>query len=132
MTSFNHYSLGAVANFLHTVVGGIKALEPGYRSILIQPLPGGSVTSASTYTITPYGKVSVKWTLTNGTMEIDMEIPVNTSAVLRLGSPHIEDEVVGSGYHSRQVAYLAPGVWPPPFPPAREGEKPKEHVTLAE
>ena len=29
MTSLNHYALGAVANWLHTVVGGNPADSPG-------------------------------------------------------------------------------------------------------
>lgn len=37
MTSFNHYALGAVADWLHRVVAGIEATEPGYRSILFRP-----------------------------------------------------------------------------------------------
>jgi alpha-L-rhamnosidase len=27
MTSFNHYALGSVANFLHSVIGGLSAIE---------------------------------------------------------------------------------------------------------
>ena len=39
--SLNHYSPGAVINFLHRVVAGIAAAEPGYNSISIHPQPGG-------------------------------------------------------------------------------------------
>ncbi|MBO0813080.1 MAG: family 78 glycoside hydrolase catalytic domain, partial [Microlunatus sp.] len=46
MTSFNHYALGAVADWLHKVVAGIDALEPGYAKIKIAPQPGGGLTSA--------------------------------------------------------------------------------------
>ena len=30
MTSFNHYALGAVADWMHRNIGGIAPLEPGY------------------------------------------------------------------------------------------------------
>ena len=30
MTSFNHYALGAVADWMHRCIGGIAPLEPGY------------------------------------------------------------------------------------------------------
>ena len=33
MTSFNHYALGAVADWMHRTVGGPRAGEPGYRAI---------------------------------------------------------------------------------------------------
>ena len=34
MTSFNHYALGSVADWLHRVVAGISPLAPGYREVL--------------------------------------------------------------------------------------------------
>ena len=41
MTSFNHYALGAVADWMHRTIGGIAPLEPGYERVLIAPRPGG-------------------------------------------------------------------------------------------
>ena len=41
MTSFNHYALGAVADWLHRVVAGLAPAAPGYRRILVRPVPGG-------------------------------------------------------------------------------------------
>ena len=46
MTSFNHYALGAVADWLHRTVGGIAPAEPGYRCLEIQPRVGGRLTHA--------------------------------------------------------------------------------------
>jgi hypothetical protein len=37
MTSFNHYALGAVADWLHRVVAGITPLTPGYAKVLVAP-----------------------------------------------------------------------------------------------
>ena len=37
MTSFNHYALGAVADWMHRTIGGIAPLEPGYARVLIAP-----------------------------------------------------------------------------------------------
>ena len=110
MTSFNHYALGAVASFLHTTVAGLRPLEPGYKRFLIQPLPGGTITHASTHTITPYGKAAVSWSLSSGQLTFDFEIPPNTEAIVRLGE---KEEVVGSGRYSRTVKYIAEGEWPP-------------------
>lgn len=110
MTSFNHYALGAVANWLHTTVAGLSPVEPGYKKILIQPRPGGSLTTASAYTITPYGRASVEWALEGDKLEVKFEIPPNTSAVVRLGG---KEENVGSGTYSRNVDWQAEGEWPP-------------------
>ena len=43
MTSFNHYALGAVADWMHRYIGGIAPLEPGYSRVLIAPQPGGDI-----------------------------------------------------------------------------------------
>ena len=37
MTSLNHYALGAVADWMHRVVAGLAALDPGYRRMRIAP-----------------------------------------------------------------------------------------------
>ena len=48
MTSFNHYALGAVADWMHRVIGGVAPAEPGYRTVRVAPRPGGGITWAST------------------------------------------------------------------------------------
>ena len=40
MTSFNHYALGSVADWMHQVIGGIAPAAPGYRELRIAPVPG--------------------------------------------------------------------------------------------
>src|SRR3954449_9961231 len=55
MTSFNHYALGAVADWLHRTVAGLAPGAPGYRSIVVRPLPGGGLTHARARHLTPYG-----------------------------------------------------------------------------
>ena len=39
MTSFNHYALGAIADFLHRVVAGLAPGAPGYRATARRPPP---------------------------------------------------------------------------------------------
>ena len=39
MTSFNHYALGAVADWLHRTVAGLAPAAPGYRRLEMQPTP---------------------------------------------------------------------------------------------
>ncbi len=82
--SLNHYSPGAVINFLHRTVAGIEAVEPGYRSISIQPMPGGGLTSASAAYESVYGLIRSAWVQENGHMRLDVTIPANTRAVVIL------------------------------------------------
>ena len=40
MTSFNHYALGSVADWLHRTVAGLAPAEPGYRRVRVAPRIG--------------------------------------------------------------------------------------------
>ena len=61
MLSFNHYAFGAVADWMHRVVGGLAPAAPGWRELRIAPQPGGGLTSASSRLDTPYGLASSSW-----------------------------------------------------------------------
>lgn len=112
MTSFNHYALGAVVDFLHRTVAGIAPAEPGYRQLRFRPKPGGDLTSATATLDTPYGRASSSWTLERNTFRLAIEVPANTSAIVELpdGSTPVE---VGSGAWQYAVE-----VQPQPYPPA--------------
>ena len=101
MTSLNHYALGAVASWLHRVVGGIEAAEPGYRRIRIAPRPGGGLTSAKTSHASVQGEIAVSWRHEYGEMAVDVVVPERADAdvVLPL-HPDALTETVGGGVHS--------------------------------
>ena len=99
MTSFNHYALGAVADWMHRCVGGLAPLAPGYRRILVEPQPGGGLTWASTSLETPHGLAAVRWDLDGSGLRVEVTVPDGAEAVLRL--PGLTDETVGAGVHSR-------------------------------
>ena len=117
MTSFNHYALGSVAAFLHSVVGGLSLIDPGWKKFSVKPQPGGSITSAETSFVSPYGKIGCSWQVTEGKMSARIVVPPNTTAVIEL--PGMKAEEVGSGVHDYSVTYKPHGEWPPKVP---EGE----------
>lgn len=84
MTSFNHYALGAVADWMHRVIGGLSPLAPGYSHILIAPQPGGDLSWANSSLETPHGEVRVNWRLEKNTIRISGTVPNNNTAILRL------------------------------------------------
>ena len=85
MTSFNHYALGAVADWMHRVIGGIAPLAPGYAEVLIAPQPGGGITWARSSLETRAGRISVHWEVQpSGALDLDVEIPTEVSALVRL------------------------------------------------
>ncbi|PSK55436.1 hypothetical protein B9Z65_2825 [Elsinoe australis] len=119
MTSFNHYALGAVADWLHGTVGGISPLEPGWKVIKVRPVPGGNVTSAKVSFDGPYGLVACEWTWQNGKFDMTLQVPSNSSAQVTLPSEISRDvtkpeepfKTVGSGVHKFQCDFDA-GEWP--------------------
>jgi len=86
MNSFNHYAYGAIGEWMYRVMAGIDVDEaaPGYEHILIQPRPGGGITSVKASHETPYGKVGSAWTRADGRFELAVEVPPNTKATVRL------------------------------------------------
>jgi len=118
MTSFNHYALGAVANFLHGTVAGLSALTPGWKSALIKPQPGGTITSASTSFDSPYGPYSVKWEIKSGELNVEVSVPPNGEGKVVL--PGIE-EVIGSGDRKYTVPWKGDERWPPKLIPGPQG-----------
>ncbi|GAQ52645.1 family 78 glycoside hydrolase catalytic domain [Streptomyces acidiscabies] len=98
MTSFNHYALGAVADWMHRQVAGLAPAAPGYRKILVRPRPWGALTSASARHLTPYGEADVDWERADGEFRLDVRVPVGASAEVHL--PGGADPIlVGQGWH---------------------------------
>ena len=113
MVSFNHYALGAVADWLHRVVAGLAPAAPGYRALEVRPLPGGGLTSAAAALDTPYGRASVRWRRAGGRFVLDVEVPCGASAAVHLpGQP--EPHHVRHGRHHWEVADIS--VEPRPSP----------------
>ncbi|MFD3531878.1 family 78 glycoside hydrolase catalytic domain [Streptomyces sp. NPDC058664] len=98
MTSFNHYALGAVADWLHRVVGGIEVVAPGGRALAFRPRPGGGITWARTRHETPHGTASLFWETTPGGMNARVTVPPNCTAVAEL--PGGEPVTLGPGTHT--------------------------------
>ncbi|WP_281258525.1 family 78 glycoside hydrolase catalytic domain [Streptomyces phaeoluteigriseus] len=105
MTSFNHYALGAVADWLHRVVGGITATAPGYRTIAFRPRPGGGITWARTRHESPYGTVSLFWELTATGLTARVTVPEGCTATAEL--PGCAPIALGPGEHVLDTAELA-------------------------
>jgi alpha-L-rhamnosidase len=80
MTSFNHYALGAVADWLHRRVAGLAPAAPGYRRLLVRPVPNRALTAASARHLTPYGEAAVSWQRADGRLRLSVTVPVGAEA----------------------------------------------------
>jgi alpha-L-rhamnosidase len=96
MTSFNHYALGAVADWMHRVVAGIAPDAPAYRQFRFAPRPGGGITAAGARHETPYGTAGIEWRCDEGRITVHVQVPVGTTAMLDL--PGLRREL-GHGVH---------------------------------
>lgn len=105
MTSFNHYALGAVADWLHRTVAGLAPAAPGYRRIRIAPRPLSALDHAAARHITPYGEASVAWRRDGDLLRITAVVPPGVTAELDLpGTPDGDvPATVGSGAHEWTV-----------------------------
>jgi alpha-L-rhamnosidase len=97
--SLNHYSKGAVLNFLHEYIAGIRLdrTEPGYRHLEIAPVPGGNLSSAAASLVTPRGVVSSSWERVGERFVLNVSIPSDVSATVEL--PSGTRHQVGAGSH---------------------------------
>jgi len=86
MNSFNHYAYGAIGDWMYRVMGGLDTdiSGPGYKKVTIAPQPGGNITQASTRLETMYGLTTSEWKIEGGTFKLQVTIPPNSTAVVRL------------------------------------------------
>ncbi len=98
--SFNHYSYGAVCNFLFTRIAGIRPMIscPGYKEFLIEPVIGSGLAFAKAVYECPYGTIRSEWEKTEDKTEYLFEIPVNTNATVRLKTREEKLEKVMKDY----------------------------------
>ncbi|HET7734169.1 MAG TPA: alpha-L-rhamnosidase C-terminal domain-containing protein, partial [Paludibacter sp.] len=118
MNSFNHYSYGAVSEWLYRFVGGIEADEatPGFKHFILQPnpdkrttLPQGQerITSAEAKYDSYYGDIKSAWAVrTDGNLAYTATVPANTTATLYLPLGDVSDVV----YEGAVLAENAEGV----------------------
>jgi alpha-L-rhamnosidase len=122
MTSFNHYALGAVADWMHRVIGGLAPAAPGYRELRVEPRPGGGLTWARAAHLTPYGLAEVSWRRADGVLTVDVTVPAGCTATVIL--PDAVSRDVGPGQHQFSGAFRDaaddPECHPAPFPPDME------------
>jgi alpha-L-rhamnosidase len=104
MNSFNHYSLGSCGEWLYDTVAGINwdSDHPGYKHIIIRPLPGGGLTWARATMGSVYGEISSAWKLNGGHLTLDVQIPANTTATVYIPAT-LDQEITESGKPAGQA-----------------------------
>ncbi len=110
MNSFNHYSFGAVGQWMLAYSLGIQRDEPGFRKFILQPEPDptGQMTSAEGYYDSMYGRISSAWKIDGKTLTYRATVPANTTATLYLpaASPGAVKEGAGPASSAEGVKFL--------------------------
>lgn len=85
MNSFNHYAYGAVGDWMFAQLGGLQIVDPGYKKARIVPLIGqGGIKHARCSLQTSYGRLASEWKVTEDRITLDITVPVNTTAEVRM------------------------------------------------
>ncbi len=112
MNSLNHYSYGAVAEWMFRYMVGIWPLEeaPGFRRIRLQPMPDSRLTYAKGYYDSPVGRYESGWRFEGNTVHYSFVIPFGGSAELTLPDARAE-EVRCNGEEPVEVRQQGNQVW---------------------
>lgn len=97
MTSFNHYALGAVVDWLYKVVAGIRPAAPGYARLRLHPTPGLGLDWANGTLETRHGRVECGWRRDGDGIEVTAVVPDGVEAEVVL--PDGSTTTVGGGTH---------------------------------
>lgn len=121
MNSYNHYALGSVGEWLYSGVAGLRYDSPGGRRVTLAPLPDDSLRWARAQHVSPYGVVASGWERNDdGSIQVDVEVPVGVVATVRLPGASAADArdgdvlSLGSGRYSFSVPRPAPTDVPTP------------------
>ena len=91
--SRNHYSPGAVCQWLFDTAAGIRVA--GENRFLLAPVPGGGLTFAQAEYASPYGKVTSRWEKTESGTKFSFCVPCNTTAEIRLPDGSVKQVQAG-------------------------------------
>jgi alpha-L-rhamnosidase len=93
--SLNHYSKGAVVEWLFTTMCGIRV--DGENHFTVAPQPGGHFTHAEASYNSVFGRIASGWERKDGKTTYTVDVPANCEAEIVL--PSGRTETVGAGLH---------------------------------
>ena len=110
MNSFNHYSFGAVGQWMMAHSLGIERGEPGFGEFVLQPEPDptGTMTFAEGYYDSMPGRIVSAWKVAGPVLTYRATVPPNTAATLRLPTSSADSVREGgvSAQSARGVAFV--------------------------
>ncbi|KAJ7043210.1 bacterial alpha-L-rhamnosidase-domain-containing protein [Mycena alexandri] len=78
--SHDHMFLGTFEDWFYKYVLGIQSTSTAFQTVSIAPAFTSSLASASGYTLTPFGNLTVAWSNANGVVSLNLGVPVGVTA----------------------------------------------------
>ena len=102
-TSLNHVFLGDINAWMYNCLAGINydAKAPGFRHILIEPHFPKRLQWAEAQYESVVGKIATRWEREEGSIVLNVEIPVNTTATVKAAN---QEYHIGAGHHTFRLA----------------------------
>ncbi|WP_082467378.1 alpha-L-rhamnosidase [Leifsonia sp. Leaf264] len=103
--SLNHYSKGAVANFLHTHVLGLRQAPGGvaWEQFVIAPVIGAGLTHARGWFDSPQGRIDAAWRIDGDDIEIELVVPPASRATIIFPGGEVVEAAQGSVHECRPL-----------------------------
>jgi alpha-L-rhamnosidase len=95
--SRGHYFLGSIDDWLFGDVAGLRPLAAGWQRMGIYPALIPWLDHAEADTITPFGRAAVSWSHRSGALQLDVEVPVGSTADVHLPMA-TPDSITESGH----------------------------------
>ena len=104
MNSFNHYAYGCVCEWLWKTAAGIAAdpKEPGFRHIIMKPVPDPRLGSLDAVYKSPAGKISSRWKYEGDRCRWNFTVPEGARASVTLPG-QTETKEYGPGTYTLDI-----------------------------
>ncbi|KAJ7771722.1 bacterial alpha-L-rhamnosidase-domain-containing protein [Mycena metata] len=79
-TMHDHMFLGTFEDWFYKYVLGIQSTSTAFQTVSIAPAFTSSLASASGYTLTPFGNLTVAWSNASGVVSLNLGVPVGVTA----------------------------------------------------
>jgi hypothetical protein len=105
-SSQNHFMLGQIVEWFYHDLAGIQCdpAGPGFKKIVIQPAVVGDLTWVKASHECPYGRIESDWQRDGNEVTLDVLVPANTTATVRVPGKEGGAHEVGPGRHQFKAA----------------------------
>jgi alpha-L-rhamnosidase len=107
-SSHNHIMFGDISAWMYKVLAGIRPDpdHPGFRRFTVQPYFAPDINRVDAHHDSPYGRIGVSWQRGHDEINLAVDVPFGTRAVVRL-----HGVFPASLRENNRTAWRADGVW---------------------